>query len=395
MQGARWRQPANRRSPAGARSSGDPRCSGCSPPPSSGLGLRVAFVVRTLPVLDRLFVPDDTYYTLTIARSLADGHGPTFDGIRLTSGFQPLLGFLMTPVFWFTDSTDVGLRVDLVLLVVIDTLTILVLAWVAYRLAGGVAAVVAAVIWALSPVAISMALGGLETSLAIFTQVGLVAIWIHARERGGTVRWVIVGVVAGLAVLARIDTIALVGLLALLQLWRGPRRELVSAGIAGVVVLAPWWIYCVVTFGTPFPTSGTAVHRAAPFGSFSASRCRSRSARRPVGRSASGTGLAASSSHDWTFGAVVFWIVVIGLVALTAVWLRAAHRDPDRDAWTVAPALPTFAAVLLLFYAWFGVSWYFTRYLAPVAWIVTVMLAIAVGALSRRVAETAPTTNAA
>ncbi|MGZ8734564.1 MAG: glycosyltransferase family 39 protein, partial [Acidimicrobiia bacterium] len=169
--------------------------------------LRLILVTRPIAVIDRLFVPDDTYYTLTIARSLADGLGPTVDGSTLTSGFQPLLGFLMVPVFWLTDSADAALRVDLVLLVLVDTLTIGVLAWVAWRLAGRVAAVVAAAIWAVSPVAISMALGGLETSLAIFFQVGLVASWIHAASRDDRRSWIVVGAVAGFAVLARIDAL--------------------------------------------------------------------------------------------------------------------------------------------------------------------------------------------
>ncbi len=86
----------------------------------------------------------------------------------------------MVPVFWITDSADAALRVDLVLLAVVDTLTIVVIAWLAWRLAGRVAAIISAAIWAVSPVAVSMALGGLETSLAIFLQVTLVAVWIRA-----------------------------------------------------------------------------------------------------------------------------------------------------------------------------------------------------------------------
>jgi hypothetical protein len=39
-------------------------------------------------------------------------------------------------------------------------------------------------------------------------------------------------------------------------------------------------------------------------------------------------------------------------------------------------ALPVFAAGLLVFYAWFGVAWYFTRYLAPVAAVVSLLLAV-------------------
>jgi len=356
-----------------------------------GLALRLVLFTRPIAVIDRLFVPDDTYYTLTIARSLAEGLGPTVDGSTLTSGFQPLLGFLMVPVFWLTDAPDAALRIDLLFLVLVDTLTIGMLAWVAGRLAGRVAAVVAAAIWAVSPVAISMALGGLETSLAILLQVSLVAIWIHAASRDDRRSWIAVGVVAALAVLARIDALALVGLLAAIQLWRGPRRFLVAAAIAGASVLGPWWIWCTVTFGSPVPTSGAAVHELAPFGSFTRETM-TLAAGAVVGGPFGVWDRARSLLIDrWLLGAVVFWAFVFVLVALTGALLRrhpATGGVDARDrpiAWMLVPALPAFAACLLTFYAWFGVTWFFTRYLAPVAWILTVLIAVGSAALVRRV----------
>src|SRR4029453_16796346 len=106
------------------------------------------------------------------------------------------------------------------LLVLVDTATIVVLAWLAFRVAGRVAAITAALLWAISPVAISMALGGLETSLAILCEVGLVAAWIWTGDDSTPRRWVVAGIVAGLAVLARVDAVLLVAALCALQLWR-------------------------------------------------------------------------------------------------------------------------------------------------------------------------------
>jgi hypothetical protein len=353
-----------------------------------GFALRLAVLLRPIGVIDRLFIPDDTYYTLTIARSLAHGHGPTVDGHTLTSGFQALLGFLMVPVFWVTDSPDTALRLDLALLVVVDTLTIVVVAWVAYRFAGRVAAVAAAALWAISPVAVSMALGGLETSLAILFEIGLVAVWMWANDRrtvdwdtvdrGTTRRWIVVGVVAGLAVLARIDTLLLVALLGGVQLWRGPRRPLIPGAIAGAVVLAPWWIWCTVTFGTPIPTSGSAAHDIAPL--------------RPFAREglAQVAGAVVGGPFDvWrslrdrlndhpVVGILVFWALVLGLV-FVAVWWARRRVLPQLAVAT----LPAFAAGLLVFYAWFGVGWYFTRYLAPVALVAALMIAVGVARVWR------------
>ncbi|MBS1848639.1 MAG: hypothetical protein JST73_10215, partial [Actinobacteria bacterium] len=75
--------------------------------------IRAVVLWRPVAVLDRVFVLDDTYYTLGIARSMAHGHGPTTDGHTLTNGFQPLLAFVMVPVYWFTNNPDAGLRADL------------------------------------------------------------------------------------------------------------------------------------------------------------------------------------------------------------------------------------------------------------------------------------------
>jgi hypothetical protein len=365
----------------------------------AGLGLRVAVLLRPLEVVDRLFIPDDTYYTLTIARSMAHGHGPTVDGSTLTSGFQPLLGFLLTPVFWITNSADAGLRADLALLVVVDAATILVLAWVAYRLAGRVAAVAAAGLWALSPVGVSMSLGGLETSLAIFCEVSLVALWIWANDRHTALRWAVVGAVAGLTVLARTDGLLLIALLVAIQLWRGPRRPLLPATIAGAVVLAPWWVWCTLTFGTPLPTSGSAAHQLLPFKSFSAIT---------MSLAAGAVSGGPFQPWDWlrlrlightTVGSLVFWLFVVVLLAVAALWVRRRRQhsvvDPSvtlsgPGAWAVAASLPAFAAGLLVFYAWFGVTFYFTRYLAPVALVAVVIVAAVVGRVASSAARWRP-----
>jgi hypothetical protein len=356
-----------------------------------GLALRITLLLRPLSTLDRLFIPDDTYYTLTIARSMAHGHGPTVDGTTLTSGFQPLLGFLLTPVFWVTNGTAVPLRADLALLVVADTATIAILAWVAYRLAGKTAAVVAAALWAISPVGISMSFGGLETSLAMFLQISLVAAWIWANDRSSVLRWAAVGVVAGLSVLARVDALLLIGLLVLVQLWRGPRRALAPAGLAGAVVLAPWWIWCARTFGTPLPTSGSAAHHLLPFKSFSNTTTSLAAGAVSGGPFQPWDWLRLKLIHDTTLGVAVFWVIVVALAALALGWMlhRPRWAGDDRlatshgpGAWCIAGTLPAFAASLMVFYSWYGVTFYFTRYLAPVALVAALALSVLAGRIA-------------
>jgi hypothetical protein len=353
-----------------------------------GFVIRLAILFRPLTIIDRLFIPDDTYYTLTIARSMAHGHGPTTDGTTLTSGFQPLLGFVMTPVFWLTNSADAALRANLLFLIVADTATIVVLAWVAFRLAGKAAAILAAGLWAISPVGIRMSLGGLETSLAILCEIALVAVWMWANDAPSARRWATVGAVAALAALARIDALLLVGLLVVVQCRHGPRRQLASAAAAFVVVAGPWWVWCTVALGTPVPTSGPAAHDLLPYPSFS-----------KITTALAVGAVSGGPFQPWDWfrarvidhpgaGVVVFWCAVAAFVAVAGVWLLRSRRATTAAAppsrWMIAGTLPAFAACLLVFYAWYGVTFYFTRYLAPVAMVVALVVATAAARAASR-----------
>jgi hypothetical protein len=196
----------------------------------------------------------------------------------------------------------------------------------------------------------------------------------------------LVGVLAGLAPLARIDLLALVALLAVVQLVRGPARPLRVVAPVAAAVVAPWWAYCLVTLGTPVPTSGAAVHDLAPFDPYS----------REAGAVAGGPfgvwdDLRARIIDRWALGQVLFVVLVVLCLAIAVLWWRRADR-----AFGFGAALPLFAAVLLVFYGWFGVTWYFTRYLAPVAAVATLVLSVAMARLwaaNRR--EPGPHRNAA
>ncbi|HEY8077749.1 MAG TPA: hypothetical protein VIF62_26670, partial [Labilithrix sp.] len=238
------------------------RCAGIA---ATGLVLRILLLARPLDVVDRLFVPDDAYYTLSVARSLGRGLGPAIDG-RLTSGFQPLLAFLL--------AAAPALRTALVIGALADFATTLILASLARRAAGERAALFAAALWAASPTAIGNALNGLETSLAVALATGAALaldVALAAPDADGartTRRWVVVGALLGACLLARVDTVflvAIVGAWSMLLVRRGEASAKslgVSIGAAAAVV-APWWTYAVLRFGTIVPESGAAVREQA------------------------------------------------------------------------------------------------------------------------------------
>lgn len=342
--------------------------------------LRLAVLARPLSVLDRVFLTDDTYYTLAISRSLATGRGPTAGGQTLTSGFQPLIAFLLAPVFRLTSDLGLALRADLALLVIADVSIVVMLAVLARRLAGPLAGAVAGGIWAASPAAVRLALGGLETSLAMALELGVLVAWTHLADRPGMRRGALLGAVGGLAVLGRIDALALVGLVAGVTLWRDPRRPLVAAAGAFAAVVGPWWIYCFVRFGSLVPGSGSAAHALQPGGPWSA-----------LTTSVAGAALVNGPFAVWSQveghlgdqrSTAPYWLAlasftVLGVAGLARSFL--ARRSQEAGAVPVFAVSAAFAAALVAFYGWFNVSYYVSRYLGPVVMVETLFIGCVVG----------------
>jgi hypothetical protein len=354
----------------------------CLAAAAAGVLLRVAIACRAVDVVDRLFVPDDTYYTLSIARAMAQGLGPAADGVHLTNGFQPLLAFLLVPVFALTHDPDVPLRAAWLLLALADGALALALGALARRASpvhGQLAAATATVAWAASPLAISYALGGLETSLALLLGALFTLAWCRARRLRRARDFGVAGVLAGLAVLARIDLALLVAMVGGWELARGQRGKALVAAAAGAVTVAPWWAYEIARFGTVVPASGeavraqVAVHRALYL-----------TTPRQIGW-AFGTVLEAPLARvvdlrEWFFhhGALAAVGTAL-LVALVALGVRAVRGGP-----AAAPIrlMLAFGVVVWLFYALYVPAlWFFPRYLSPMHVTLTVAGAIAVARL--------------
>src|SRR5687768_16969740 len=64
---------------------------------------RMSLVTRPLPYLDGILIPDVAYYTLLIAKNIANGYGPLYTDEH-TYVFQPLYAFIMVAAFlWGPD----------------------------------------------------------------------------------------------------------------------------------------------------------------------------------------------------------------------------------------------------------------------------------------------------
>jgi hypothetical protein len=244
--------------------------------------LRLSLAWQSVPDLTlRGNLYDDSFYSLQIARNLATGLGPTFDGVHLTNGFQPLYVFLLVPVFAIAgDDPVLPVHVALTYLSILGTLSAVVLFVLLRRYVGRALALLGAGFWLLSPTIMRHDLNGLETAQAAFF-VALSIYWYVARFRGverpSRRNVILMGVFLGLAVFSRVDALLLLPPLFLdyfvLRRRRGQgraaaRRLAVVGGTAFLLVL-PWIVFSLATVNHLNQDSGRAsrlVHLA--YGSF-------------------------------------------------------------------------------------------------------------------------------
>jgi hypothetical protein len=349
---------------------------------AAGLLIRVWIASRNLDLVDRLFIPDDTYYTLSIARSLADGTGPAVDGVHATSGFQPLLAFLLTPVYALTDGPDTGLRASLFLGAICDLGSALLLGRIAYRFAGTAAAVIAVAVWSLSPLAVAQSLNGLETSLAVFFQLLVVELWLRADERRSVAAFALVGGAAGFAILARVDAVFVIAALGLAALVRRRFAGVAVAAAVAAVIVAPWWIYCTAEFGSPVPESGPAVGELVAVHHeryLDVGEQMGLAAGQLVGTPLVSAKALRSGLYENPGLGILAWLAFVGVVG----WIVWRVR---RRIGTYGLALAAAGFALLGFYTFvLPAPWFYARYLTLPAALMTVVLAgVAVAAWRAR-----------
>jgi hypothetical protein len=313
--------------------------------------VRALLLSRDLVYIDRGFIPDDTYYTLAIARHLALGGGPTADGVIPTSGFQPLIAFLLLPVFWLTANSDAPVYAAVILSGLVGSLSVGIAGLIVQRATRSAAATLAAtILLATCPVVVSNDLNGLETSLATFLALGSLLAAAKLQESPTTRQAVLLGLCVGAAILARVDNcvVALLLGLGLLARVRIGRLALVVA-VAGLVVL-PWWGYCAWAFGSVLPESGAAVKQLTLIDQ----------------RAGTGVGVAlveAMKSVAAILGIADPVFVLSAFVALAGIVLFTLSVEIRNRRIDALLLLGATSVLLFLFYLlYLPAFWYFDRY---------------------------------
>jgi len=226
----------------------------------------LSFITHILPAPRTI---DDAFITFRYSRNLVEGQGFVYNpGIQTLGTTTPLYTLLMAAISTITGQQNFPWYA-LTLNALADAGTAGLLFLLAKRLTGYVwVGALIGILWSLSPVSVTFAVGGMETSLNIFWLVGATYLFVARRRR------IWIGAFVGLGFLTRVDSLLWIGPLLLGQLidalWNKPQEStsekfggLINripwqTWLAAVVVVLPWALFAWSYFGSPLPNSLSA-----------------------------------------------------------------------------------------------------------------------------------------
>ncbi|HEY3252210.1 MAG TPA: hypothetical protein VGK25_13960 [Ignavibacteria bacterium] len=325
--------------------------------------LRLYIAFQPIEFLDGVFILDDAYYSLTIARNIANDFGPSYGG-RYTNGFQPLYVFLMVPVFMITQNDLFApIRASLVICSIIDTLTLLMLLKIFSKMASSFySLILLSVLWILNFYVVLNSLNCLETSLSVLMITISLYYYLQYKEKPfDTGNQIKLGVALGLAVFARVDNIFLVVSLLIMETIKllKTKKDTVlffkSTGViltASFLAYAPWLIYSYAYTGDIFQVSGRALRLLALI---------------EVNENPT-FGNMYSKMMDTAFGYILntnFLVILLIVFNLVIIISRGRHskKSTSPNQLLLINVLLLFSLMLLVSYIFFIFGWwYFYRY---------------------------------
>jgi len=327
---------------------------------------------------------EDAYYSLTVARNIATGHGFTVDGTMLTNGVQPLVTVISSIVFLGSPPTDVSIRLLLILNWMImlgfaTTIGVILRDLLAEREHPE-----ARQFWFLTSFTVAMScqyvlamsFNGLETGGQLLAY-ALVARFLQTHAMNSLKDAAKLGVLLGFVVLVRIDAVTLCFVVVGWMLFfRRHERGLLHAALVGIIAFAvssPWWIYNVVQFGSLVPVSGQSESKVA----FDSARIV------PMLTS------IAKSLSPWAYTsatvsllvaslqlAVVAVITVLGIRTWRSLNGTGEYLERKRNLGSfIAVFVTTLALLVVVYFITSVASWFYWRYLA-VASILSIGLTV-------------------
>lgn len=215
----------------------------------------LALIARLIPGPRTI---DDAYITFRYARNLLAGNGLVFNpGQAVLATTTPLYSILMAALGAISGGPNADFPVlAWALNAVLGAVSCWLLARLGKQLAAPYAGWSAAAVWAIAPMAVTFAIGGMETSL-------FVALLLSAFYASLTGRHRLLAVTASLALLTRPDGLLFIGPLILERAWElwtdqaAPHRRQTILG-ESLLFLTPMFVWGLIAtsyYGSPIPTS--------------------------------------------------------------------------------------------------------------------------------------------
>lgn len=197
---------------------------------------------------------DDAFITFRYARNLLAGHGMVYNpGEWILGTTTPLYTLLLSTFGLISGGPDANFPILALLLNgIFDTLTCYILIRIGESLQQPLAGVSTALVWAIAPMSVTFAIGGMETSLLVFLMSS--TFYFHLKNRS-----TLSAFFASLSVLTRPDALIFVTLLAADRFvqWIRPsaRKPSWSELLVFFTPLGIWtWIGFSI-YGSPIPQS--------------------------------------------------------------------------------------------------------------------------------------------
>jgi len=222
----------------------------------------VLFAFQPANILVR-YVSDDAYYYLQVAKHIAAGQGPTFDGITWTTGFHPLYAIVLATIDkLFEPSRDTFVALGMLFNVLCFFVTGGLLYSSARLLWSASAGRWAGIIWFSNAHTMLLVATGLEGALyaaCLALLLNLVVRTIISRKISmlyAIYSGIYLGFASALCVLSRTDALLIMALFGLYLLFFSSStisKRFVRAACFGIVTLLPmfaWFWYCQKSTGS-------------------------------------------------------------------------------------------------------------------------------------------------
>lgn len=170
---------------------------------------------------------DDAFFYYKVAQNVLAGHGFTFDQINLSNGFHPLWMLVCLGVFWLSRfNLLLPLRVLVLVSGLFNVATSLLLFRFLKRHLHLAAAFLGALFWGIYPGIYNVStILGMESSVSVFFIVLLISKAVRYLNRDEQDPYrsrdlVLLGVIGGLTILARLDNLFVVGIIGVFLLFK-------------------------------------------------------------------------------------------------------------------------------------------------------------------------------